>query len=128
MKSPLLERIDLDFAQIEIYKSYVISQIKEGVSFDEKHLIQIYSVFETYFSGRPFVSIADRKFDYTINPNLLTDTKFPNLLGIGVVCYSEASYNTALFEKEFFKGAFEVFYSMKACKTWCTTLLKQYES
>ncbi|WP_290629179.1 hypothetical protein [Altibacter sp.] len=116
----------MDFTTIEIHQHYIVSQIKEGVDFEQKHLEAFYEVFETYFSGRPFVSIADRKNDYTINPNLLKDSRFKNLLGIGVVCYSEASYKNALFEKTFFKGKFETFYEMEACKEWALQLVEAY--
>ena len=124
MKAPILKIIQLDFARIEIYENLIVSQIKEFTAFEEEHLEQMYTLFETYFSDKPFISIADRKFDYTINPNLLSRSKFKNLLGIGVVCYSEASYNTALFEKEFSKGVYEVFYSMEDCQNWSKSLLK----
>ena len=124
MKTSILKIIQLDFARIEIYENLIVSQIKEYTAFEEEHLEQMYTLFETYFSEKPFISIADRKFDYTINPNLLSRSKFKNLLGIGVVCYSEASYNTALFEKEFYKGVYEVFYSMEDCQKWSKSLLK----
>ncbi len=86
----------------------------------------ISNLFNTYYSEKPFISIADRQFDYNINPNLLRRSKFKNLLGIGVVCYSEASYKTALFEKEFYDGVFEIFYSMEDCLNWSRSLLKKY--
>ncbi len=127
MKIPILEIIELDFAHIEIYENHIISQIKEGITFEEEHLDQVYNLFKTYFSEKPFISIADRKFDYTIDPNLLRNSKFENLLGIGVVCYSEASYKTALFEKEFYNGVFEIFYSLEDCQNWSRSLLKQYD-
>ncbi|MCW8981375.1 hypothetical protein [Altibacter sp.] len=126
MKPSIVKKIKLDFASIEIHQHYMISQIKEGLDFEQPHLEAIYEIFETYFSGRPFVSIADRKNDYTINPNLLKDTRYKNLLGIGVVCYSEASYNNALFEKTFFKGKFEPFYEMEACKEWALQLVEDF--
>ncbi|PKA84271.1 hypothetical protein ATE92_2451 [Ulvibacter sp. MAR_2010_11] len=128
MNTAIIEKIELDFTSIEIYENYLISRIKEGLVFEEAHLRQFYVIFEKYFAGKPFVSIADRKNDYTIDPNLLRDSRFSNLLGIGVICYSDASFNTALFEKTFFKGAFEPFYSLDDCISWALDLIHQYES
>lgn len=127
MRPFIVKKIDLDFTCIEIHEHYLVSQIKEGLVFDQRHLDKFYEIFETYYSGIPFVSIADRKYDYTINPNLLRDSRFPNLLGIGVVCYSEASYQTALFEKTFFKGPFQPFYSMETCIAWAKELVEAYK-
>lgn len=127
MKPVLIKNIRLDFAKIEIYNDFLISQISEGLAFEEEHLQKFYAVFETYFQGRPFVSIADRKNDYTINPTLLRDARFSNLLGIGVVCYSKPSYNTAQFERQFYKGPFEAFYSMDKCLTWASQLVENHK-
>jgi len=126
MKSLILKKIDLDFAKVDIYENYLISQIKEGVIFEKQQLIQFYEIFELYYSGKPFVSIAERKYDYSINPNLLSESLFSNLLGIGEVCYSKASYKTALFEQKFFKGNFEPFYTIEECKKWAENLIVAY--
>jgi hypothetical protein len=127
MKPSIVKKIDLDFTCIEIHEHYLISQIKEGLVFEQHHLDKFFEIFDTYFAGKAFVSIADRKNDYTINPNLLRDSRYDNLLGIGVVCYSKSSYETALFEKSFFKGPFEVFYSMQEAIEWAAGLIEAYK-
>lgn len=120
--------IELDFTSVEIHENYMISQIKEGIDFKQKHLDQFYKLFETYYHDKPFISIADRKYDYTIDPNLFRDSSFRNLLGIGVVCYTESSFKTAQFEKTFFKGKFEPFYSMEDCLQWAEELVKSHHT
>jgi hypothetical protein len=119
-------KLELEFTKVEIHEHFMISQIKEGIDFKQEHLDQFYKLFEIYYSDKPFVSIADRKYDYTIDPNLLRDSRFKNLLGIGVVCYSEGSYQTALFEKNFFKGPFQPFYSLEDCIEWANTLITSH--
>lgn len=120
------EIIELDFTYIEVYENYIISQIKEGVEFEKKHLDKFLTIFETYYSNRPFVSIADRKYNYTIKPNLYQEKNFPTLLGIGVICYNDISYNTSLFEKNFFDGKFESFYNIEDCKLWAEKVIERY--
>lgn len=127
MKPFPIEIIDLDFTYIEIYDNYIISQIKEGLVFEKKHLEIFHEVFQKYFGNKPFVSIADRKFDYSIKPNLYQEEHFPSLLGIGVICYNEASYNISLFEKTFFDGKFESFYNIEDCKLWAEKLIERYK-
>ncbi|GHC63621.1 hypothetical protein SAMN05421855_102755 [Ulvibacter litoralis] len=127
MKPSPIEIIDLDFTYIEIHEHFLISQIKEGIVFEKKHLEKFYQLFETYYTDKPFVSIADRRFDYTIKHNLYQEEYFPTLLGIGVICYTDASYNISVFEKNFFKGKFESFYNIEDCKTWAEKLVEQYK-
>ncbi|RMA64192.1 hypothetical protein [Ulvibacter antarcticus] len=128
MKSTPLATLDIDFATVKIYEHYVISQIKEGIVFEKKHLAKFHEIFETYYTGKPFVSIADRKNDYTIKPNMYMEQKFPSLVGIGVICYSEASYNISLFEQKFFKGNFSAFYSLKECISWAESIITKDNS
>lgn len=56
MKSLILKRIELDFAKVDIYENYLMSQIKEGVIFEKQQLNKFYEIFELYYSGKPFVS------------------------------------------------------------------------
>lgn len=124
MKQETPRVIKLDFAVLELYKDYVISTIHEGVTFDLPHLDTISEIFIRNYPKKPFVSIANRINDYTINPTcLLHSTIVPNLIGIGVVCYSESAYDTASFEKKFYKGNLEIFDSYEDCIQWTKKLI-----
>jgi hypothetical protein len=128
MSSFKIKKIDIGFSLVEIHENYLISQIKEGVTMEQEHLDMFYELFELYFHEKPFVSIADRKYDYTINPNIFRDSPFDNLLGIGIVCYSQASYETVLFEQKFFNGLFKPFNTMEECISWAENLLINYNN
>ncbi len=114
--------VELDFAKIELFDDHVISTIAEGVSFTQPHLNAITELFESHYGDRPFVSIANRENDYTIDPTCLMK-QIPNLIGIGVVTYNEASFQTAHFEKQFYPGLLEIFNDMDECMTWAQSLL-----
>ncbi|GAB5399417.1 MAG: hypothetical protein Aureis2KO_10020 [Aureisphaera sp.] len=120
MSSPTIHKIiELDFATFELYDRFIVSTINEGVVFDLPHLEKLKEIFNTYYPEKPFISIANRKFDYTINPTcLLHSDLFPNLLGIGVVCYTKSALETATFEKKFYKGSLEIFSDMDECMKW----------
>tara|TARA_B100001146_G_scaffold222761_1_gene235818 strand:+ start:29147 stop:29551 length:405 start_codon:yes stop_codon:yes gene_type:complete len=111
---------ELDFITLYFYEEYVISMIHEGVFFDLPHLEEVTKHFKAFYpEDKPFASIADRKNDYTINPTCFFQSDImSNLVCIGTVCHSQTSYDTASFEKMFYKGNFEVFMSMKRCKRW----------
>ncbi len=118
------KRIDLSFAEVELYPDYVISSIKPGVFFDFKHLEELSTVFKSHFKSRPFISVADRKFEYSINPSCLLESDFiPNLLGIAVVCHTPAAYTAAKFEKQFYDNPFKVFHNLENALDWGKELL-----
>lgn len=124
MNSEKPKVITLDFAILELYKDYVVSTINEGVSFDMPHLDEITEIFIRNYPSRPFISIANRINDYTINPTcLLHSSIITNLIGIGVVCYSQSALETAKFEQKFYKGTLEVFDSYEDCIQWAKKLI-----
>jgi len=118
--------ISLPFVTLEFHEDYVISTINDGVTFESEHLRQIFEVFNDYYLDRPFVSIADRPNDYTINPNLLKQKPHPYLLGIGVVCYNESSRDIAIFESTFYEGKYKVFTSIADSVEWANEILDDY--
>ncbi|WP_339696318.1 hypothetical protein [uncultured Marixanthomonas sp.] len=125
MLSPEPILVELEFGTLEIHENCVISTIKEGILFDKEERKKMYRIFEKYFEGKPFIYISNRKNDYTVNPtSYLQDDHFSNhLVGMAVLCYSKSSFDNALFEKQFYKRAFNVFYTVEACKLWANEIL-----
>lgn len=117
--------IDIGFATVQISEHYIISTIREGIVFEKKHLKILFDLFSTYYKDRPFVSIANRAYDYSIDPNTLSSEKHPDLIGIGVVCYTSASKQIAEFEKNFYKGTYEIFDSLEVARAWAIELLQE---
>lgn len=120
-----LHEIDLDFAHVKLYDTYVISSIKEGVSLKKKQLNELFEIFNLYYENTPFVSIANREFDYSIDPNLLKTKSHPCIIGIAVVCYNNHSREMAQFEKKFYPGPFEIFENLKDAVSWSNQLIKE---
>ena len=113
MQNQLLKIIDLDFVSIEVYPTFLITTIKEGVVFDTNELEIIYQVFENQFPNKDFGLIANRVHDYTVNPTCyLESSKYKRLKAMAILCHEEASYNNAKFEKTFYKDL-EAFYTLE---------------
>lgn len=119
-----LHEIDLDFVTVKLFDSFVISSIKEGVSLKKKQLNELFEIFNLYYEDIPFVSIANREFDYSIDPNLLKTKSHPSIVGIAVVCYNDRSKEMAQFEKNFYPGPFEIFENIKEAIVWAKQLIK----
>ena len=114
-KSPH-KTITLNFTTLKIYEHFIVSTIKEGVLFDAPQLDQLQDIFTIYF--------ADRQNDYTVNPVCYTNSNaIENMVGMAVLCYSEANYKTANFTKPFFRKPLEAFSTFEACKNWIEDLL-----
>jgi len=124
LKEP--EFLELQFMYLEIYPHYVISTLKEGHTFDLPQLKKLNSVFRKYYGIKPFVSIANREFDCTINPTIyLQSSEDINLRGIAVLAKSKKTAEIAAFERKFYTGAFKIFSEINDCINWAETLLKE---
>tara|TARA_B100001146_G_scaffold222761_1_gene235817 strand:+ start:28677 stop:29063 length:387 start_codon:yes stop_codon:yes gene_type:complete len=124
MTAKLLKTINLDFITLSLYPTYLVSTIKEGVLFDIPQLEILETLFDTHYPDTNFVIIADRKFDYTINPTCYMEvSKYEKLKGIAVVCYNDASEKIAHFEEKFYKKPFQVYRNLKSAEVWAEGIL-----
>jgi hypothetical protein len=55
--------LDLDFVYLELFDNYIISTIKEGVVFNEEHLEQFYTIFDTYYPYKSVAYISNREHE-----------------------------------------------------------------
>ena len=118
--------IDLGFVTIQIQEYFAISTIAEGVMITNEKLNKIFEVFSLYYKDRPFISIANRVNDYTVDPNLLSSRKHPELIAIAMVYYNLASKNIALFEQQFYAGTYEIFQTLEEAEIWAIKYLEDY--
>jgi hypothetical protein len=125
MLSPLLKSIELDFARLDLYENYLVSTIKEGVIFGKNELTTFYQIFDSYYPGKPFGYISDRKFDYTVNPTCyLKSSQYPSLLAMAILCHNDKSFKTAQFERSFYERPMEAFYDKEQSVNWITNLVE----
>ncbi len=123
MKLPK-EKLRLEFASLELYDSYIVSTIDEGILIDMPEKQELFKVFDTHYANEPFIYVSNRKYDYTVNPtSYLSSQEYIQLQGMAVICYSRRSYDIALFEKAFYKRPFQVFYSFEECYPWIESQL-----
>lgn len=129
MNNPAKIRLDIGFARFDLYDDYLIGTIKEGIVFNTFHLVKFHEIFDQHYSNRPFGYISNRKYDYTIDPTCYFDVSnySDRLVGIAVLCFSEASYNNAIFAKQFLQRPQEPFYTEEECVNWIEELLTSYK-
>ncbi len=118
--------IDLGFCTINIQEHFAVSTIAEGVILDATKLDQLFEIFSFYYQDKPFISIANRVKDYTIDPNLLSSKKHPNLIALLVVAPKKTSKEVVLFERQFYSGVFEIFDTLEEAEIWAEEFLENY--
>jgi len=119
MASTFIKTITLDFTTLELYSDYIISTIQEGTIINESHFKSFFTVFDTYYKNIPFGFIANRKYDYTVDPLCYTKTtKYFNFVGMAVLCHSKKTYDITTFENKFYHKPLAPFYTLEECIDW----------
>lgn len=117
--------IRLDFAKIELFKNYVIVNVREGVTLDQEHFALYKEVFTAYFNENPYVYISDRSQGYNVNPMAYKYFEFSSILkGVAIVTTGKISILNAEFEKKFMVKPFRVFQNMEEAINWANLVCK----
>lgn|GEM_PF-2141846 len=107
------------------YDNFVVVNMKEGVTISYKTGVYLLLKALKNIGVQPFMIVSDRKHSYSIDP---VDYKYlnvlPNLKGIAVVCYTEASYKSAMLESNFIKKPFKTFENLDDAVSWTQSILE----
>ncbi|HLW33526.1 MAG TPA: hypothetical protein VKX40_14785 [Aequorivita sp.] len=111
---------EASFGKVSIIDNIIVININEGYIFRANDLKELFDIFDTFFPNQKFGYLTNRVNDYTIDlsPELYKAVH-PNLTAIAAVCYNQASFKNAKFEKEFYKkGSFEAFTDFQEAVAW----------
>jgi hypothetical protein len=117
--------IDTSFGTVTVFDSIISTVIAEGITFRAEDLDELFELYDAHFPDKKFVYISNRINDYSIelSPKLYNRVH-PNIAALAAVCYTESSYKSAQFEKEFYKNKpFEVFKKYDDAVVWVKTFL-----
>lgn len=118
--------IDLGFVNMDLSEHCVVAAVKEGVLIELEHIAAFHEVFAANYSERNFGYIDNRINQYAINLNPeLYNTRYPKMVGIAIVCYTESCIKSANFEKTFYNWPFGVFKSLDQAQKWIATLVAE---
>lgn len=122
----MTDLLKFDFCEMQIYDSYVIVTINEGITISPKHNIELNNVVETYFINKKFVYISNRINSYAVDPSTYIETsKIKNLKGFAVVSKDYKAKSNAEVEKLFLTKPFEIFNDMTKAIAWTNSILNQ---
>jgi hypothetical protein len=113
---------------MELSEHCVIATVKEGVLIELDHIAALHEVFAKYYSARNFGYIDNRAHQYAINlsPELY-NSRYPKMVGLAIVCYTESAIKNANFEKSFYNWPFEVFKNLDEAQQWIADLVAEEE-
>ncbi|WP_146104979.1 hypothetical protein [Nonlabens tegetincola] len=99
---------DFGYAEVFVFKNFLITQIAEGIVVGEGHLRYLKMFIEKTYGSNPMVYLSNRINSYSVNPLVYHHfPEIPNLLGIGVVAYSPITIQNIKIEKNFQKFLFK---------------------
>ncbi len=114
-----IKKLELSFTYLEFFDSIVISTIKEDVLIDENHIDKLREICRNHFENREFVYLANRKYNYNVNPVIYINLIQTNTLkGIAVISENIEKLKTANFEKQFSPVPFELFQNKEEAIVW----------
>jgi hypothetical protein len=129
MKTTPKIQIDVGFASFELYDTYLIATVSEGVVLGKKEMQTFHKIFLKYYGNRPFGYISNRINDYTVNPLYYKEVEKHdlNIVAISTLCFSEESYKMAVFAEQFFNWPHKAFYTLEECIAFIDTHYKNYK-
>lgn len=120
----MIDELNFDFCDIQIYETYVISRIHEGQTLMPKHNSVMTEISESYFKHKFFFYISHRIHSYAVNPEIYYKTcKIENLKGFAVVSNDYKPRANFQVEKMFITKPFQVFKDLGTAIEWGNTLL-----
>ena len=117
--------IDTSFGTVTVFGSIISIVIDEGITFRPEDLDELFEIFDVYFPDKKFGYISNRINDYSIelSPKLYKRIH-PNVAALAAICYTQSSYKSAQFEKEFYKNKpFEAFKNYDEAVAWLHTFI-----
>ncbi len=116
----------LDFADVQIFKKFVVVIMKEGVIVKPEYNAELVNISEKYFKNKLFGYITYRKNSYSVNPMVyLKTSEIENLVGIAVVCIDGLKASNLEVEKIFLKKPLKQFNNFDDAKLWIYELIEK---
>ncbi|WP_298894517.1 hypothetical protein [uncultured Psychroserpens sp.] len=121
----ILKEFNYDYGNVFVFDGYVISEIKQGITFTwDYHAKQIVEDVTSFLDtdGNDVVYISHRIYSYAVKPNdwLKFFKHSYGLKGYGVVGYTQGSVLNTVIENLFFHKKIKRFNSLEAAIQWAT--------
>jgi len=120
---------EMDFCTLLFYDNYVICYVDENENVTIKKSNNQTDVILDYYKEKPFVYITHRINNYSVDPNIYSDSSRINtLLGFVVVSKELPAVRNALSERLHLNKPFEIFEEIDDAILWAENICKLNKS
>ncbi len=123
----LLEYHFLDFGNIYFFENIIVSEINEEVIFSYKIANIIINLAFEHYGNKNVIYISNRINSYSVKPTewVKINNKFKNLIGVGVVNYTNFSKSIFAIEKLFIKREIKGFDTLYDALHWAEEFIQK---
>src|SRR5690606_25934609 len=107
-----------DFCELYLYDTYSLLRVFENQHIDLKKNDWIRANYKEHFGNKPFVVIADRRYQHTIDLDIYKNGKMKNKKGMAIVSTLEEERERALVEQKLFPHSFAFFENLENALAW----------
>lgn len=110
--------------EVEIYETYIIAEINEGVTMDMETGGELMVIARKHFPTQPFAYITVRKNSYAVDPLVyLKAFEIKNLKAIAIVSDKFIDIHNVKIEKHFFNKPMQVLETKEEAISWALSHL-----
>lgn len=121
----MITKIQLTYVEVRIFRHFIITVMKEGITVIPEYNADLRDIAETYFADRPFGYITLRKYSYSVDPLVYLETsKISNLVAFAVVATEGIKGSNVQIEKLFLQQPFKHFRSLKNAEKWVLEMVE----
>ena len=114
-----VDEIELDFAKICFYDTYVICKINEDTIVDTAKVIALHEVYRDYYGEKKYGYIFDRTSNYAINIIAYMHCPFySDVTSFAMVAPNEETKKTIKYEEIFSLAPLKVFDTIQEAQRW----------
>ena len=119
-----IKRYTLQIGEVEIYESYILAQLNEGITMNIEAVEKIIAIAKKHFPSQPFAYITIRKNSYAVDPMVyLKAFEIENFKAIAIVSDKFIDNHNVKIEKHFFNKPMNIFKTKEEAVTWAKTYL-----
>ena len=118
MKLPV-HHLELEFASIDFYETYLVCKIKAGVSVGIEKVVVLHKAYREHYGAKKYGYIFDRTIDFSINPLTYMECPYyPDVTAFAIVAPNPETKKMVAFEEKFSKMELKTFDTLTEAKRW----------
>ena len=120
----MIQKINTDFCELNMYSKYAILKVFENVFYDTEKAAIVHQKFQDFFQNKPFVLITERNFKHEVDFNLYKSNTLQNIEGLAIVSANPEERERAVLEQPLFNKSFAFFEQLNDAQNWAGSFFR----